>query len=148
LAEVEKLAGAMLSPGFGDRVRFILTELDRRDAKPGTVEVVEKREHIPLLLRKLLLKLGATFGFTGSGTSKPAGIPGTDLRNIQQALTSPHPPLSQRTNTSISTSLCELSTNRCSHCLPDQVPAQFCKRLRLLSPCAGSLSIRKIYWHS
>jgi hypothetical protein len=88
LAEVEKLALATLSPGFGDRVRLILTELDRRDAKLGTVEVVEHREHIPLLLRNLLVKLGATFGDTGGWMSKPAGITGTDLWKIQKALAS------------------------------------------------------------
>jgi hypothetical protein len=88
LAEVERMAEATLSPGFGDRVRLVLTELDRRDAKLDTVEVIEKREHIPLLLRKLLVKLGAAFGYPGGGMSKPAGIPRTDLRNIQEALTS------------------------------------------------------------
>ena len=90
LAEVEGIAEAKLSPGFGDRVRLILAELDRRDAKLDSVGVIENREHIPLLLRKLLNKLGAAFGYTGGGISEPAGIPGTDLRNIQEALTSPH----------------------------------------------------------
>ena len=33
LAEVEGLAGPDLLPGFGDRVRKALTELDRRDPK-------------------------------------------------------------------------------------------------------------------
>jgi hypothetical protein len=86
LAAVERMAEATLSPGFGDRVRFISIELDRRDAKLGTVEVVERREHIPLLLRNLLVKLGAAFGDTGGWIPKPAGIPGTDLWNIQKAL--------------------------------------------------------------
>ncbi|MBV9673712.1 MAG: hypothetical protein JO076_12945 [Verrucomicrobia bacterium] len=61
LAEVEGIAEAKLSPGFGDRVRLILAELDRRDAKLDSVGVIENREHIPLLLRKLLNKLGAAF---------------------------------------------------------------------------------------
>jgi ATP-dependent helicase/nuclease subunit B len=88
LADVEKIAEATLSPGFGDRVRLVLAELDRRGAKLDRVQVFENREHIPLLLRKLLVKLGAAFGYTDGGISKPAGIPGTDLRNIQEALTS------------------------------------------------------------
>jgi len=87
LAAVERMAEATLSPGFGERVRLILIELDRRDAKLGRVEVVEHREYIPLLLRKLLVKLGAGFRDTG-WISKPASIPGTDLWKIQKALAS------------------------------------------------------------
>ena len=89
LAEVERMVEATLSPGFGDRVRLVLAALDRRDAKLDSVQVTENREHIPLLVRKLLVKLGAAFGHTGGTISKPAGIPGTDLRNIQEALTNP-----------------------------------------------------------
>ncbi|PWT78343.1 MAG: hypothetical protein C5B58_15385 [Acidobacteria bacterium] len=88
-AELESMGGTALSPGFGDRVRLILTELDRRDAKLGTIEVVENREHIPFLLRKLLVKLGAAFGCAAGGISKPAGRPGTDLWKLQEALTGP-----------------------------------------------------------
>src|ERR1700736_5292342 len=60
LAEVEGLAGPNLSPGFGDRLRKVLTELDRRDPKFATVEVLENRDSLPLLLRKVFVKLGAS----------------------------------------------------------------------------------------
>src|SRR5580692_3288254 len=39
LAEVEGLAGPNLSPGFGDRIRKALTELDQRDPKVAAIEV-------------------------------------------------------------------------------------------------------------
>jgi PD-(D/E)XK nuclease superfamily len=89
LADVEKQIDDTLSPGFGDRVRSVLTELDRRAAKLDTVEVIENREHVPSLLRKLLVKLGAFFGCAGGGTSHLTGAPGTDLRKIQEALANP-----------------------------------------------------------
>ena len=78
LAEVEGLAGSDLLPGFGDRIRNALTELDRRDPKFGTIEVLENRESLPLLLRKVFAKLGAFFRSVGSETLRPAAAPGTD----------------------------------------------------------------------
>jgi hypothetical protein len=89
LAEVEAVAEATLSAGFGDRIRLVSAELDRRDAKLDSVQVIENREHIPFLLRKLLVKLGAAFGQSSGMISRPAGIIGTDLRNIQDALINP-----------------------------------------------------------
>jgi ATP-dependent helicase/nuclease subunit B len=102
LADVEKLASADLSPGLGDRIRKVLEELDRREPKLTGVEVVDDREHLPLLLRNLLVKLGASFGFFDGTTFRPqersrasqATLPqpaapnGTDLRKIQDALVS------------------------------------------------------------
>jgi hypothetical protein len=89
LAEVEGLAGRDLLPGFGDRIRKALAELDRRDPKFATIEVLEKRDSLPLLLRRVLVKLGATFRCTGAETLSPAGSPGTDLHKIQEALVKP-----------------------------------------------------------
>jgi hypothetical protein len=86
LAEVEELAGPDLLPGLGDRLRKVLTELDRRDPKVAAVEVVEDQKSLPLLFRKSLTKLGASFGYFGANTLKPAGSPGTDLWKIQEAL--------------------------------------------------------------
>src|SRR6202790_2343499 len=85
LAEVEDLAGPDLLPGFGDRVRNVLTELDRRDPKLASIEVVDSPDILPLLLRKTLIKLGASFQ-SGGGTLTPSAPKGTDLRKIQEAL--------------------------------------------------------------
>jgi PD-(D/E)XK nuclease superfamily len=89
LAEVEELASPELLPGFGDRMRKALTELDRRDPKFAAIEVLENRESLPLLLRRVFAKLGASFRSGGAETSRPAAIPGTDLRKIQEALVKP-----------------------------------------------------------
>ena len=89
LAEVEGLAGPDLLPGFGDRVRKALAELDRRDPKFATIEVLENRDSLPLLLRRVFAKLGASFRSVGAETLRPAAIPGTDLRKIQEALANP-----------------------------------------------------------
>jgi hypothetical protein len=89
LAEVEGLAGPDLLPGFGDRLRKALTELDRRDPKFAAIEVLENRESLPLLLRRVFAKLGATFQSVGAETLRPAAIPGTDLHKIQEALANP-----------------------------------------------------------
>jgi ATP-dependent helicase/nuclease subunit B len=89
LADVEELGGPDLWPGFGDRIRTVLAELDRRDPGLSVVEVVEDREDFPLLLRNLLVKLEATFGKGGADKFNPAGCPGTDLRKLQEALTNP-----------------------------------------------------------
>src|ERR1700693_5460575 len=86
LAEVEGLAGPNLSPGFGDRLRKALAELDRRDPKFATIEVLEDRESLPLLLRRVFAKLGASFRSVRAETLRPAAIPGTDLHKIQEAL--------------------------------------------------------------
>jgi ATP-dependent helicase/nuclease subunit B len=83
LAEVERLAGPDLLPGFGDRVRKALTELDRRDPKFGTIEVLENRDSLPLLLRRVFGKLGASFRSVSAETLKPEGSPGTDLHKIE-----------------------------------------------------------------
>jgi hypothetical protein len=89
LAEVEGLAGPDLSPGFGDRLRIALAELDRRDPKFATIEVLEDRNSLPLLLRKVFAKLGASFRSVGAETLRPAACPGTDLHKIQEALVAP-----------------------------------------------------------
>src|SRR5271165_352417 len=89
LAEVEGLAGPDLLPGFGDRIRKALDELDQRDPKFGAIEVLENRDSLPLLLRKVLVKLGATFRSVGAETLRPAASPGTDLHKIQEALIRP-----------------------------------------------------------
>jgi ATP-dependent helicase/nuclease subunit B len=89
LAEVEGLAGPNLSPGIGDRVRKALTELDRRDPKFAAIEVLEDRESLPLLLRRVFVKLGASFRSIAAETLIPSGYPGTDLHKIQQALVKP-----------------------------------------------------------
>jgi hypothetical protein len=89
LAEVEELAGPDLSPGFGDRIRKALAELDRRDPKFATIEVLENPDSLPLLLRKVLVKLRASFRSVGAETMRPAGSPGTDLHKIQEALVQP-----------------------------------------------------------
>jgi ATP-dependent helicase/nuclease subunit B len=102
LADVEELAGPDLSPGFGDRIRKVLEELDRRDPRLTGIEVVDDREYLPLLLRNLLVRLGASFGFFDGTTFRaqdrsrasqatlpqPAAPNGTDLRKIQDALVS------------------------------------------------------------
>ncbi len=82
LAE-EGLAGRDLLPGFCDRIRKALTELDRRDPQFATIEVLENLDSLPLLLRRVLVKLGASFRSIGAETLSPAGSPGTDLWKIQ-----------------------------------------------------------------
>src|ERR1700730_597091 len=89
LAEVEGLAGPDLLLGFGDRMRKALAELDRRDPKFATVEVLENRDSLPLLLRRVFAKLGASFRSVGAETLRPAATPGTDLHKIQEALANP-----------------------------------------------------------
>jgi hypothetical protein len=89
LADVEELAGPDLIPGFGDRLRKALAELDRRDPRFATIEVLEDRDSLPLLLRRVFAKLGASFRSVGAETLRPAAIPGTDLRKIQEALANP-----------------------------------------------------------
>ena len=89
LAEVEGLAGPDLLPGFGDRIRKALAELDRRDPKFAAIEVLENRDSLPLLLRRVFAKLGASFRSVGAETLRPAASPGTDLHKIQEALANP-----------------------------------------------------------
>jgi hypothetical protein len=89
LAEVEGLAGSNLLPGFADRIRKALAELDRRDPKLAAIEVLEDRDSLPLLLRRVFVKLGASFRSVGAETLRPAAIPGTDLHKIQEALAIP-----------------------------------------------------------
>ena len=89
LADVEGLAGPNLSPGIGDRVRKALAELDRRDPKIAAIEVLEDSASLPLLLRKVFAKLGASFRSVGTETLRPAASPGTDLHKIQEALVKP-----------------------------------------------------------
>ena len=86
LADVEELANKTLPPGFPDRVRAALTELDRREPKLDSVEVVDDPKHVPRLLRELLVKVGASFGHRHGDIPKPAAASGSDLRNIQEAL--------------------------------------------------------------
>jgi PD-(D/E)XK nuclease superfamily len=86
LTDVERIVSPSLSPGFGDRVRAILAELDRRKAKLDSIEAVESEEQLPLLLRQLLIKLGASFGCFDRIRPKPAAPIGTDLRKLQEAL--------------------------------------------------------------
>jgi hypothetical protein len=86
LADVEELASETLSPGFPDRVRAALAELDRREPKLDSVEVVDDPKHVPLLLRRVLVKVGASFDHGHGGIPKPAAALGTDLRNLQEAL--------------------------------------------------------------
>ena len=73
LAEVEELAGPDLLPGVGDRVRKALTELDRRDPKFATIEVLEDPDSLPLLLRRVFAKLGASFRPVGAETLQACG---------------------------------------------------------------------------
>ena len=89
LAEVEGLAGPDLLPGFGDRIRKALDELNRRDPKLAAIEVLENRDSLPLLLRRVFAKLGASFRSVGAETLRPAASPGTDLHKIQEALANP-----------------------------------------------------------
>ena len=86
---MEGLAGADLLPGFGDRVRKALAELDRRDPKFAAIEVLENPESLPLLLRRVFAKLGASFQNGRAETLTPSAPPGTDLRKIQEALVKP-----------------------------------------------------------
>jgi hypothetical protein len=89
LADVEGLAVPNLSPGIGDRVRKALAELDRRDPKIAAIEVLEDSASLPLLLRKVFAKLGASFRSVGTETLRPAASPGTDLHKVQEALVKP-----------------------------------------------------------
>ena len=66
-----------------------LTELDRRDPKLASIEVVDSPDSLPLLLRKVLIKLGASFPSGGAETLTPSAPKGTDLRKIQEALVKP-----------------------------------------------------------
>lgn len=86
LADLERIPSPALSIGFGDRVRAVLAELEGRGPKLDSIEVVENEEQLPLLLRQLLIKLGATFGCFDGTRVKPAGTIGTDLRKLQEAL--------------------------------------------------------------
>jgi hypothetical protein len=103
LADVEKVGSPALSPGFGDRLRAVLTELDRRKPKLDSIEVVEDAEQLPLLLRQLLIKLGATFGSLSGTRIKPTGRVGTDLRKLQEALVNnaPERPIKLRNEGSV-----------------------------------------------
>src|ERR1700719_2970395 len=76
LAEVEGLAGPNLLPGFGDRIRKALAELDRRDPKFAAIEVLENRDSLPLLLRRVFAKLGASFQNGRAETLTPSAPPG------------------------------------------------------------------------
>ncbi len=51
--------------------------------------MLENRDSLPLLLRRVLVKLGASFRCIGAETLRPAGSPGTDLHKIQEALVKP-----------------------------------------------------------
>ena len=86
LADVERIPSPALSIGFGDRVRAVSAELEGRGPKLDSIEVVENEEQLPLLLRQLLIKLGATFRCFDGTRVKPAGTIGTDLRKLQEAL--------------------------------------------------------------
>jgi ATP-dependent helicase/nuclease subunit B len=86
LADVERIPPPGLSPGFGDRVLAVLAELEGRGPKLDSIEVVENEEQLPLLLRQLLIKLGATFGCLNGTGMKQAGPIGTDLWKLQEAL--------------------------------------------------------------
>ena len=56
-------------------MRKALTELDRRDPKFATIEVLEDPDSLPLLLRRVFVKLGASFRSIGAETLRPAAIP-------------------------------------------------------------------------
>jgi PD-(D/E)XK nuclease superfamily protein len=86
LADVERILSPALSPGFGDRVRAVLAELERRDPKLDAIEVVEGAEQLSLLLRQLLIKVGATFDCLNGTRMQTAGRIGTDLWKLQEAL--------------------------------------------------------------
>lgn len=87
-ADVEQLAGSNLPPGFGDRIRLVLAELEHLDAKLGGIEVLDDPKYFPRLLRDLFTKLGASLAIE---RVSPAATPGTDLWTVQQALVDPSP---------------------------------------------------------
>lgn len=87
-ADVEQLAGSNLSPGFGDRIRLVLSELERRDAKLSGLELLDDPKYFPRLLRDLFTKLGASFRIQ---RLSPAAALGTDLWAVQQVLVDPSP---------------------------------------------------------
>jgi ATP-dependent helicase/nuclease subunit B len=66
LANVDGLAGPDPLPGFGNRFRKALTGLDRRDPKFAAIEVLEYRDGLSILLRRVFAKLGASFRSVGA----------------------------------------------------------------------------------
>jgi ATP-dependent helicase/nuclease subunit B len=62
LGDVERMGVPHLLPGFGDRIRAVLAELDYREARVRSIDVVESPNDLPCLLREVLVKLGASFG--------------------------------------------------------------------------------------
>lgn len=88
-ADVEQSAAGTLASGVGDRIKAILVELEGREPHLGAVEVMDDRAHLPALLRRLLERLGASFGWLAREKLDPRGELGTDLRRIQEALLKP-----------------------------------------------------------
>lgn len=88
LGDVERMGVPDLLPGFGDRIRAVLAELDHREARVRSIDVVESPNDLPCLLREVLVKLGASFGYLcDDQLASPSAPPGSDLRKIQDALT-------------------------------------------------------------
>ena len=88
LGDVERMGVPALLPGFGDRIRAVLAELDHRKAKVTPINVVESPNDLPCLLREALVKLGASFDhLCDDQLASPSAPPGSDLRKLQDALT-------------------------------------------------------------
>jgi hypothetical protein len=88
LGDVERMGVPGLLPGFGDRIRAVLAELDYREPKVRPINVVDNPDDLPCLLREVLLRLGASFGYVYDDRVASSSAPrGSDLRKIQDALT-------------------------------------------------------------
>lgn len=85
LAEVERMDVANLLPGFGDRIRRILSGLGHRDPRLDLVTVLDNPDDLPRLVHDLLRKLGASFGQHERWV--PFADSSSDLRKVQDRLT-------------------------------------------------------------
>ncbi len=101
LADVQQLAADTVAPGVGDRVKTILGALEGREPHLGAVEVIDDPAHLPALLRRLLERLGASFGRLSRERLEPAAEAGSDLRRIQEALLKPSDSIDMRGDESV-----------------------------------------------
>lgn len=104
LSAVEERVGPQVRSGPGDRVQRIITQLDTgTGAGLAEIEVIDRREHLPALLVRLLRKLGARFV---TREAFPLALEGSNLRRAQEAILGDHTPFAWNTNGDDSLMLC------------------------------------------
>jgi len=83
LAAVEDLVLPPVAAGHGDRLAAILGVMEQRDPLIDSVKVIEEPAQLPLLLRKVLSRLNASYGQRALVPDAPDG---SNLRRVQAAL--------------------------------------------------------------